>query len=71
MGIRRIFYQPCVNTTISKVDSAEALLRWNHPNWGIVSPSEFIPLAEETGQIIEIGNWIIRSVCNQIRNETH
>ncbi|WP_067728936.1 EAL domain-containing protein [Oceanobacillus damuensis] len=61
-----IFYQPRVNTETGSVNSAEALLRWNHPNWGIVSPGEFIPLAEETGQIIEIGNWVIKSVCNQI-----
>lgn len=61
-----LFYQPRVNIETGKVESAEALLRWNHPHWGMISPMEFIPLAEETGQILEIGEWVLKSVCNQI-----
>lgn len=62
-----LHYQPRVDTLTGKIRSAEALLRWNHPNWGIVSPSEFILLAEDTGQISEIGNWVFRNVCEQIK----
>ncbi|MUK88998.1 EAL domain-containing protein [Ornithinibacillus sp. L9] len=61
-----LYYQPRVNIETGKVDSAEALLRWNHPSWGIVPPLEFIPLAEETGQIVEIGKWVLKTVCEQI-----
>ncbi|WP_113883822.1 MULTISPECIES: EAL domain-containing protein [Cytobacillus] len=59
-------YQPRVDTKTGKIVSAEALLRWNHPEWGRVSPLEFIPVAEETGLIINIGEYVIRKVCSQI-----
>ncbi|WP_436373681.1 EAL domain-containing protein [Cytobacillus sp. BC1816] len=59
-------YQPRVDTKNGKIVSAEALLRWNHPEWGRVSPLEFIPVAEETGLIINIGEYVIRKVCSQI-----
>ncbi|WP_252502103.1 EAL domain-containing protein [Sporosarcina sp. Marseille-Q4943] len=62
-----LVYQPRVNVATGKVESAEALLRWNHPNWGSVPPSEFIPLAEQTGQIIEIGDWVLRTACQQMK----
>lgn len=62
-----IVYQPRVHIDSRKVTSAEALLRWNHPSWGIISPDEFIPLAEENGQIFELGLWVFRKVCEQIR----
>ncbi|RKQ35620.1 EAL domain-containing protein [Oceanobacillus halophilus] len=61
-----LYYQPRINLQNQQVLGAEALIRWNHPNWGIVRPNEFIPLAEETGQIIPIGEWVLRSVCEQI-----
>ena len=61
-----LVYQPRVNIESGKVTSAEALLRWNHPSWGTISPVEFIPIAEETGQIVEIGEWVLRKVCEQI-----
>jgi diguanylate cyclase (GGDEF)-like protein len=62
-----LVYQPRVHIDSRNVTSAEALLRWNHPSWGIISPEEFIPLAEENGQIFEIGIWVLRKVCEQIR----
>ncbi|MFS0689344.1 EAL domain-containing protein [Sporosarcina sp. 179-K 8C2 HS] len=62
-----LVYQPRVNIATGKVESAEALLRWNHPSWGTVSPSEFIPLAEQTGQIVEIGDWVLRTACQQMK----
>lgn len=61
-----IVYQPRMELENGKIKSAEALLRWEHPKWGILSPSEFIPLAEETGQIIEIGEWVLTTVCSQL-----
>lgn len=60
-----LVFQPIVNIDSGKIMKAEALLRWNHPNWGIISPLEFIPLAEETGQIIHIGQWVLREACHQ------
>ncbi|MBN8201541.1 EAL domain-containing protein [Bacillus sp. NTK034] len=59
-------YQPRVDTKTGKIVSAEALLRWNHPEWGRVSPLEFIPVAEESGLIINIGEYVIRKVCRQL-----
>lgn len=59
-------YQPRVDTKTGKILSAEALLRWNHPEWGRVSPLEFIPVAEESGLIIDIGEYVIRKVSRQL-----
>ncbi|KFM98878.1 diguanylate cyclase domain protein [Bacillus clarus] len=56
-------YQPQVDTKTKQIIGFEALLRWKHPTLGIVSPAQFIPLAEETGFIIELGNWILRTAC--------
>lgn len=60
-----LVYQPRINIESGQVKGAEALLRWKHPSWGTISPTEFIPLAEESGQIIEIGDWVLRAACKQ------
>jgi len=63
----RAFYQPVVDIQTREILGAEALLRWVHPEFGMVSPLEFIPLAEESSLIIEIGEWVLREACAQAR----
>jgi EAL domain-containing protein (putative c-di-GMP-specific phosphodiesterase class I) len=58
-----LHYQPLVNLGCNKVSGCEALLRWRHPERGMVSPAEFIPIAEDTGLINEIGDWVLRTAC--------
>ncbi|MBS1143760.1 MAG: signaling protein [Proteobacteria bacterium] len=62
-----VFYQPVINTVTGKVASVEALVRWIHPENGIVSPAEFIPIAEETGLILPLGEFVLRSACRQTK----
>ncbi len=61
-----LFYQPQFNYQ-GKVISAEALLRWNHPVRGVIGPDEFISIAEESGQIVPIGFWVVQTACDQIK----
>jgi diguanylate cyclase (GGDEF)-like protein len=62
-GEFELYYQPVVNLASGDISGFEALLRWNHPEQGLVSPAAFIPLAEETGFIVPMGEWVIRQAC--------
>lgn len=62
-----IMYQPKIETSSQQVIGAEALVRWEHSKWGTVPPNEFISIAEKSGVIIKLGEWILRNVCEQIK----
>jgi diguanylate cyclase (GGDEF)-like protein len=64
-GQLKLHYQPLVDATTGQVTSAEALVRWNHPERGMIPPADFIGIAEETGLIIPLGAWVLRTACAQ------
>lgn len=61
-----LVYQPQINLRTGEIVGVEALLRWNHPEHGIISPAEFIPFAEESGLIVDIGLWVLKSACAEL-----
>jgi len=62
----RVHYQPKIDLPTGKVVGLEALIRWEHPDMGLISPADFIPLAEDTGLIVPIGEWVMRTVCSRM-----
>ena len=64
-GELQLYYQPKVDLQTHRVIGMEALIRWKHPEWGMVSPAKFIPVAEDTGLIVPIGDWVLRNACAQ------
>jgi diguanylate cyclase (GGDEF)-like protein/PAS domain S-box-containing protein len=60
-----LYYQPIINVRTGQITSCEALVRWHHPERGMIAPLDFIPLAEETGTIVPLGEWVLRQACNE------
>lgn len=62
-----VYYQPQLNVATDQIEGSEALIRWCHPEHGYISPAKFVPLAEDTGLIVEIGHWVMQTACAQAK----
>src|SRR5262249_26267675 len=63
-----VYYQPCLDLQDGSITGCEALVRWRHPERGLMSPAEFVPIAEETGLINELGEWVLATACKEAAN---
>ncbi|MEO0808129.1 MAG: GGDEF domain-containing phosphodiesterase, partial [Cyanobacteria bacterium J06643_4] len=63
-----VYYQPQLNLQTGRVEGSEALVRWRHPEHGYISPAKFVPMAEDTGLIIDIGEWVLKTACAQVKH---
>jgi EAL domain-containing protein (putative c-di-GMP-specific phosphodiesterase class I) len=70
-GGLELYYQPIVNLRDNELSGCEALLRWCHPERGMISPAEFIPIAEDTGLIVPLGEWVLRTACDEAATWPH
>ena len=66
-GEFRVYYQPLVELETNRISEVEALVRWEHPERGLLAPGEFLPLAEETGLILPIGRFVLKEAGRQVR----
>jgi diguanylate cyclase (GGDEF)-like protein/PAS domain S-box-containing protein len=64
----QLHYQPIVSLSSGRIKGFEALIRWMHPKHGLIAPTQFVPIAEETGQIVRIGMWVLREACQKLRS---
>lgn len=62
----KIYYQPKIDSKNKDIIGSEALIRWENPDYGLLSPSQFVPMAEENGLIVHIGEWVLETICNQL-----